>query len=931
DDNVEDEDENGWIDGDTDNNFVWDSGETWAESSPVDIDSDDDGLEDYHIFEGGSFEGHPNLLYIDTDGDGIQDGTEMGLSTPIPDTAEYFGTDTSRFVPDEDPDKTTHPDVRDSDGDGIWDGWHDTTPDGVWVPDSEQGGEDKNGNGRVDVDLQVADPTWQETDPTFIDSDFDGILDGIEDWDHDGVYEPDGDDGTPSNRDDETKGYDSDTDGDGLIDGEEDKNGDAFVDLDDLETDPRIKDTDGDGLWDGYGDGSHTGEKDVGTNPTDSDTDGDGLYDGWEDTIPNGILDPTEIGESQFGTDPISFDTDGDGFWDGWEPGQHSHRDNTDKANVCEYMFTVPFEGSYEVSVHVQGIPFLFFPPRMGVSIRDTRLYEDPIQLYNGEIDTTYTTYKFITPMLTGDNRLRFRNLQGTMNIDWVEINKRVTDPVNVDTDGDSLNDGVEFSGWDVFKVDTEGDKVTYHVVSDPTLVKTSTLVGGILGFFGQFDLDDLGKYQNSLNPRYIDTDGDGISDREEVEQRDAGEEDYDPNVQESTPPEIEEIRLSVEVDWLGNAKLVVKIWASDNAAVKEIKVRYDGKTHTAKDKGDYYKTDFGLGWNPIGSCFSYDVKVEAIDCADNAVEKKAHYEGTFEKVAKFLASMLQALWDTIAAVVEIIMDAIAALVDWIWGAMESIINAVLRPIFDAVNAFQHCVANLFTGMTDANKISEDFTDLFFNTHNLIFMSMGIAIAFQATTTIIGIFLTVISGGATQFTSFIVSAIVAGAVNSLSTELRNIIGMYFIGVAIGIMTEMLPTYTTAQDYLLNGLVSIGGFIILCVQAWSYKQQHGSLGKAFDTDMKAMIINIIISFAFLGLANLLNTLGQPEWALFVAFCSLVFTAYCTIKAQLDDNTWTDRLGGTLGIADELFGWAVVGYTALTFSADLDEYVYGRDPL
>ncbi|UCE38935.1 MAG: hypothetical protein JSW00_06850, partial [Thermoplasmata archaeon] len=103
----------------------------------------------------------------------------------------------------------------------------------------------------------------------------------------------------------------------------------------------------------------------------------------------------------------------------------------------------------------------------------------------------------------------------------------------------------------------------------------------------------------------------------------------------ESIPPEIEEVELDVEVDGHGWAKLVVKVKVSDDAGIKSIKVTYDGRTHTATECGDYYKTDFGLGWNPIGTWCSYDVKVKAADFADNSVEKKAHYEGTFEKVAK--------------------------------------------------------------------------------------------------------------------------------------------------------------------------------------------------------------------------------------------------------------------------------------------------------
>ncbi|UCE39456.1 MAG: hypothetical protein JSW00_09615, partial [Thermoplasmata archaeon] len=146
--------------------------------------------------------------------------------------------------------------------------------------------------------------------------------------------------------------------------------------------------------------------------------------------------------------------------------------------------------------------------------------------------------------------------------------------------------------------------------------------------------MDDLGKFQNGLNPQTPDTDGDGILDSVEVSLRDSGKEGYDPNIQEKIPPEIKEVQLNVEVALDGWAKLVVKVKAFDYARIKSIEVTYDGRTHTATESGDYYKTEFGLGRNFIGTWCSYDVKVKAADFADNSVEKKAHYEGTFEKVA---------------------------------------------------------------------------------------------------------------------------------------------------------------------------------------------------------------------------------------------------------------------------------------------------------
>lgn len=64
-------------------------------------------------------------LLIDSDGDGIQDGTELGLTFGTPDT------NLAVFVPDADPSRTTDPSVADTDGGGLDDGQEDSNADGA--------------------------------------------------------------------------------------------------------------------------------------------------------------------------------------------------------------------------------------------------------------------------------------------------------------------------------------------------------------------------------------------------------------------------------------------------------------------------------------------------------------------------------------------------------------------------------------------------------------------------------------------------------------------------------------------------------------------------------------------------------------------------------------------------------------------------------
>lgn len=119
------------VDFDSDGDGLTDTIEQkWGCLNINDRDSDDDGIDDgvedaNHNGTWDKSETHP--CRIDTDGDGIQDGTELGVTSPGADT------DRSRFIPDADPSTTTDPLKADTDGDGFSDGE-----------------EDLNHNGRID-------------------------------------------------------------------------------------------------------------------------------------------------------------------------------------------------------------------------------------------------------------------------------------------------------------------------------------------------------------------------------------------------------------------------------------------------------------------------------------------------------------------------------------------------------------------------------------------------------------------------------------------------------------------------------------------------------------------------------------------------------------------------------------------------------------
>lgn len=116
-------------DPDTDNDGLDDL----ADASPLDADNDDDGLGDGE--ESNSTGTNP--ADADSDGDGLNDGLELGASNGVPGGVSdgssaivYLGT-ASSWQPDTDPGSTTNPLNADTDGGGVDDGTEDQNGDGA--------------------------------------------------------------------------------------------------------------------------------------------------------------------------------------------------------------------------------------------------------------------------------------------------------------------------------------------------------------------------------------------------------------------------------------------------------------------------------------------------------------------------------------------------------------------------------------------------------------------------------------------------------------------------------------------------------------------------------------------------------------------------------------------------------------------------------
>jgi uncharacterized repeat protein (TIGR01451 family)/MYXO-CTERM domain-containing protein len=319
---------------DSDGDGLTDAFETAIGSDPNDADSDDDGVidgQEANPAEDTDGDGKINVLDSDSDNDGLFDGTELGFDCSNP------ATDNSKkncIADGDNGNTTTSPLDPDTDNGGVSDGSEDIDKDGT-------------------VDPGEIDPNNPADDSSFVDSDGDGLSDAFE---------------TSIGSDPN----DADSDDDGVVDGREpnpaaDSDGDGLINVLDA-------DSDNDGLWDGTELGLDCSDPatdasknrcipdaDKGmttTSPIDPDTDDGGVSDGSEDTNKNGSIDtgegdpndPTDDTniedtdgdglsddfETQIGSDPKDADSDDDGVTDGQEANPAEDTDGDGSINVLD-------------------------------------------------------------------------------------------------------------------------------------------------------------------------------------------------------------------------------------------------------------------------------------------------------------------------------------------------------------------------------------------------------------------------------------------------------------------------------------------------------------------------------------------------------------------------------------------------------------------
>ena len=470
-------------------------------------------------------------LNPDTDGDGIDDATEVGVP------GAPFDADGDGII------DALESNVLDDDGDGIP---ANLDPDegAVCSPDVNAPGCDQDDDGLTNEE-EIAfglDPTSIDTDGDLIpdglevggggqpaDSDGDGIINALEsataDADGDGTADqndptnadpcaPNGAAG-PCDQDGDgltnaqeialgTNPDDADTDDDGVLDGEEpagnvDTDGDGIVNA----LDP---DSDGDGLFDGtelgldcsnpdtdLGAGHCVADADDGatvTDPLDPDTDNGGLPDGVEDVNHNGAVDPNETDPSnQQGDDAMAQDSDGDGLPDAYEisVGGDPNDSDSDDDGVPDGIEIDPAGDA-----DGDGIPNFL----------------DADSDNDGLFDGTEMGYGCLNAGTDLSKGNCIPDADGALT---------VTDPLDPDTDDGGASDGAEDFDHNGAVGAGEGDPTQGHGADDGLAVDSDGdgLSDGEENTFGSdpndSDSDDDGvKDGDELDPT-ADTDGDGL------------------------------------------------------------------------------------------------------------------------------------------------------------------------------------------------------------------------------------------------------------------------------------------------------------------------------------------------------------------------------------------------------------------------------------
>lgn len=629
-------------------------------SDPRLSDSDGDGLSDVlevtYVYDSYSDDFRlrkPDVnltidpLLLDTDGDLLCDFIELGVSNPAESDTDFDGLNDATELglelsevlctPISIADQLTSPVLSDSDNDGLSDGQEilitgtdplDTDSDDDGIRD---GDEDRDGDGLSDyVELNLSftlfdtvDSDGNEVNDALDDQDGDGLSNieelgygtciayqavscpSPEDSDQDGVSDFD-----EINRADQegTDPLGSDTDGDELTDSEElaigtnpllaDSDLDGIDDNEELTlslTDPLNPDTDNDFLADGQDDSPLQPDSDndslldgievhiLGTSPDNNDSDVDGLKDGDEVWVYGFGLD--ELTLLKTGRD-LDIDLNSKSGVTGWNPPSNSFEGAayeylvTDVARIvvndAGTSLNEPFvaEGD-ELDAGVEVIGKIHIRYISNPSLADS----------DGDGLTDYTELMLIEKTY-GDTRFDINPLDINTSYQELESNEenfKVSDPLRADTDGDGLSDGDEDIDDDLYVNDLDQNN------EDSSVIVADTDFDGLP--------DGIEVLLTQSNPAKNDTDGDGLFDGN---QNNDTESRYEVIYDSANPPRLIESTASCNADEyrlsnIGNSEYCVQLsYISDPSKIDSdadgVPDRY--VTESSKEMFDHFPLD---------------------------------------------------------------------------------------------------------------------------------------------------------------------------------------------------------------------------------------------------------------------------------------------------------------------------------------------------
>ncbi|WP_289062359.1 gliding motility-associated C-terminal domain-containing protein [uncultured Zobellia sp.] len=422
----------------------------------------------------------------DSDGDGIDDGTEVNtdLTDPLDDCDSISGTplgtsdcDNDGLTNDEETTAGTDPNNPDSDGDGVLDGTEVKTDytDPTDLCDFELGSA-----------TETPSAAWNTAD-----CDGDGVDNQTEAANNTGIFAP----CDPAQTEGYT-GYDAansiwaaaDCDGDGIDNGTENSNG----------TDPYNTDSDGDGIPDNTDSNAtdpclpaqsmgYTGYNTTNATWAAADCDGDGVNNGTETTN---------------GTDPYNNDTDGDGVPDDTD---------ADALDPCDPAQSPGYTG-YDATSAIW-----MAADCDGDGINNGTEVTNGTDPYNNDTDGDGVLDDTDTDALDPCDPAQTEGYTGydATNAIWAAA----------DCDGDNVSNGVEVAnGTDPYNTDTDGDGVPDNADAEGTNPCNPIQDSGYTGYnasnsiWAAADCDGDGitngdEATNGTDPYNTDTDGDGVPD----------------------------------------------------------------------------------------------------------------------------------------------------------------------------------------------------------------------------------------------------------------------------------------------------------------------------------------------------------------------------------------------------------------------------------